>query len=415
LKFNSITYYPPILIKSVLLTLVFFIVSCDSDELQEAAELNNSARELLKTDLSQAKVYAFSALEVATDRSDQFDSYYILGFIENELGNVGMAISHYMEAIELYPESAKSVPVRKNIGQIFYKLGNHNLAIYHFLQAYDYADELKKIDFMVLLGKSYMANEDFLTAGEYFQLAIKESKDKSLSTKLIALYNLEGLRYKKSGDIDKAREYYQLVISMEGTSSAIDEKVGVAYHNLGDSYLIEGNLQNASANFQKALQLKTKASSIYLTNMDLGECYLKLNQYELAEKHLMDAYESYSSLKTNPNSIKLFQHLVLLNQIKGNKDKALEYSNKFNSEMSSYYETRDRHLQATSIAAVKSFANLYEEGLSNKKVIKKTVYSIWAIAAGGVLSLVLMIMLWLRFVKRKSKMQYELMELIEGL
>ena len=94
---------------------------------------------------------------------------------------------------------------------------------------------------------------------------------------------------------------------------------------------------------------------------------------------------------------------------------ALEFSNKFNSETSKYYQTRDKHLQATSIAAVKSYANLYEEGLSNKKVIKKTVYSIWAIAAGGVLSLILMIMLWLRFVRRKSKMQYELMELIEGL
>ncbi|MCR9250407.1 MAG: tetratricopeptide repeat protein [bacterium] len=388
--------------------------SCESEEVQEATELNATAKSLLKTDLSQAKVYAFSALEVANNKADRFESYFILGYIENELGNLGTSISHYMEAIELYPDEQKSVSIRKNLGQIFQKLGNYDLAIYHFLQGFEHTRNEKRVEFMLYLGKAYMWNEDFHTAGEYFHLAITEAKENSYLKLLASSYNLEGLRNKKAGDLDKAREYYQLVVDLKDAPS-YEMRAGIAYHNLGDSYLIEGDLNSAKEYFKSALKLRERKSAKYITNMDLGECYLKLGEYSEAELYLNEAKELYGSFTADPDDMKLFQHLMILSQVKGNTDKALEYSNKFNSEMSSYYETRDKHLQATSIAAVKSFANLYEEGLSNKKVIKKTVYSIWAIAAGGVLSLVLMVMLWLRFVKRRSKMQYELMELIEGL
>ncbi len=399
---------------SLILALSLFVSCNDSDNL-EAAELNETARKLLATDLSQAKVYAFSALEVATSKKDQFDSYYILGYIENKLGNVGTAISHYMEAIELYPDDATSISVRKNLGRIFQRLGNYNLAIYHYLEAFEHTQGEKRVDFLILLGKAYMNDGDLSVAGEYFQLAIDESKSESYDRFLAIAYNLEGLRNKKLGNLEEARKYYNLVIDTYSSNERFGKRIGVAYHNLGDSYLIEGDIESAIGFFKSALIYQSNSSDVYLTNMDLGECYLKLKKFEDAETYLSIAQELYGSFTPNHDDIKIFQHLTELNQGLGNKDRALEYSNKFNSEMSSYYETRDKHLQATSIAAVKSFANLYEEGLSNKKVIKKTVYSIWAIAAGGVLSLVLMIMLWLRFVKRKSKMQYELMELIEGL
>lgn len=413
MKLFKFKYYPPILIKLYFVTTLLF-VGCTPDQEEEAAELNSVARGLLKSDLSQAKVYAFSALEVATSKSDQFDSYFILGYIENKLGNTGSAISHYMEAIELYPDEVKSVSVRKNLGKIFQKIGNHDLAIYHYLQAFEHTNEKKRLEFIVLLGNAYMSNEDWLTAGEYFALAIEESTRLNNLKLLTGSYNLEGLRRRKIGELEEARKYYQKVIEY-ADDETLKERVGVAYHNMGDSYLVEGELKLAEQYFTKAIDYRVKKRSTYLTYMDLGECKLLSRNYEEAGRYLNQAFDLYGSFEAGPDEIKIFHHLTSLNQVLGNKDKALEYSNKFNSETSNYYETRDRHLQATSIAAVKSFANLYEEGLSNKKVIKKTVYSIWAIAAGGVLSLVLMVMLWLRFVKRRSKMQYELMELIEGL
>lgn len=390
------------------------MTGCDDSEEQEAGELNEIARKMMSTDLAQAKVYAFSALDVATTKKDQFDSYFILGYVENKLGNVGSAISHYMEAIELYPDEVKSISVRKNLGRIFQRLGNNDLAIYHYLQAFEHTQGSKRVDFLILLGRAYMSNDDLNVAGEYFQFAIEESRKNDHLKFLAIAYNLEGLRNKKLGDLTKARQYYNQVIELKNHES-LKQRVGIAYHNLGNSYLIEGNVDEAVSHFEAALNYRVKDSEKYLTNMDLGECFIKLENYSKAEIHLSQALNLYGTFTADPDDIKLFQHLTTLNQISGNKDKALEFSNKFNSETSKYYQTRDKYLQATSIAAVKSYANLYEEGLSNKKVIKKTVYSIWAIAAGGVLSLVLMIMLWLRFVKRKSKMQYELMELIEGL
>lgn len=408
--YQSYTRY----IRLVMVLVAFSFLGCSDNEGPTAFELNQNASSLLSSDLNQAKVYAFSALEVADSKEDQFQSYFILGYVENKLGNVGMAISHYMEAIELFPEDSKSIGVRKNLGKIFERLGNHSLAIYHFLQAYDYTQGKDRVEFLILLGKAYMSEGDLNVAGEYFQLAIEESKFNNFSNLLAIAYNLEGLRYKKAGNLEIARKYYHYVTEYS-TNQDFNQRVGIAYHNLGNSYLIEGELDKAISYFTEALKFQEKKSEIFLSNMDLGECYLKLRMFKEAESYLMNAHDLYGSFTPDHDDIKLFQHLTELSQGKGDKDMALMYSNKFNSETFKYYETRDKHLQATSIAAVKSFANLYEEGLSNKKVIKKTVYSIWAIAAGGVLSLVLMIMLWLRFVKRKSKMQYELMELIEGL
>ncbi len=397
-----------------LILVLVLAFGCSESEEQDAAELNSIARELIPSDLSQAKVYAFSALEVAEDKANQYESYFLLGYIENKLGNTGVAISHYMEAIELYPEDEKSMLARKNLGRIFQQLGNYNLAIFHYLQAFEYAVDENRIEFLILLGRSYMNLGDLNVAQEYFHQAISESRNGNYTKWVAVSLNLEGLRSRKAGDLERARKYYLEVIEMKEDPS-LQRRIGIAYHNLGDSYLVEGDIEKAIQYLELALPYRKKNSALFLTNMDLGECHLKLGDLKRAEVYLNKAGELYSSITPSPDKIKIFQHLTNLNQALGNKDKALEYSNKFSSETTNYFQTRDEYLQATSIAAVKSYAHLYEAGLSNKRVIKKTVYSIWAIALGGVFSLALMIFLWFRYVRRRSRMKIEFMKLVEGL
>ena len=215
---------------------------------------------LLINSLVQEKKF-FEAKEILLkDKSKYLLDYfflYILGFLEDKLGNSNQAISNYLESVRLNPSFKES---KFSLGSIYYKLRKldeaklifldlieetkdirsyHNLALILFDQTlYDdsilylkIASNLYPTSYEVhhQLGLVYSKLKKYYEAIKYYDLANKFNEKKDSST----LNNL-GNVYSDLKDYDRAIFCYNQALKFDGDKSKIYNNLAVAYSDIGD-------------------------------------------------------------------------------------------------------------------------------------------------------------------------------------
>ena len=215
---------------------------------------------LLINSLVQEKKF-FEAKEILLkDKSKYLLDYfflYILGFLEDQLGNSNQAISNYLESVRLNPSFKES---KFSLGSIYYKLRKldeaklifldlieetkdirsyHNLALILFDQTlYDdsilylkIASNLYPTSYEVhhQLGLVYSKLKKYYEAIKYYDLANKFNEKKDSST----LNNL-GNVYSDLKDYDRAIFCYNQALKFDGEKSKIYNNLAVAYSDIGD-------------------------------------------------------------------------------------------------------------------------------------------------------------------------------------
>jgi tetratricopeptide (TPR) repeat protein len=215
---------------------------------------------LLINSLVQEKKF-FEAKEILLkDKSKYLLDYfflYILGFLEDQLGNSNQAISNYLESVRLNPSFKES---KFSLGSIYYKLRKldeaklifldlieetkdirsyHNLALILFDQTlYDdsilylkIASNLYPTSYEVnhQLGLVYSKLKKYYEAIKYYDLANKFNEKKDSST----LNNL-GNVYSDLKDYDRAIFCYNQALKFDGDKSKIYNNLAVAYSDIGD-------------------------------------------------------------------------------------------------------------------------------------------------------------------------------------
>ena len=182
---------------------------------------------------------------------------YILGFLEDQLGNSNQAISNYLESVRLNTSFKES---KFSLGSIYYKLRKldeaklifldlieetkdirsyHNLALILFDQTlYDdsilylkIASNLYPTSYEVnhQLGLVYSKLKKYYEAIKYYDLANKFNEKKDSST----LNNL-GNVYSDLKDYDRAIFCYNQALKFDGDKSKIYNNLAVAYSDIGD-------------------------------------------------------------------------------------------------------------------------------------------------------------------------------------
>jgi predicted O-linked N-acetylglucosamine transferase (SPINDLY family) len=183
--------------------------------------------------------------------------FYILGFLEDQLGNSNQAISNYLESVRLNTSFKES---KFSLGSIYYKLRKldeaklifldlieetkdirsyHNLALILFDQTlYDdsilylkIASNLYPTSYEVnhQLGLVYSKLKKYYEAIKYYDLANKFNEKKDSST----LNNL-GNVYSDLKDYDRAIFCYNQALKFDGDKSKIYNNLAVAYSDIGD-------------------------------------------------------------------------------------------------------------------------------------------------------------------------------------
>ena len=220
----------------------------------------NNKNFLLIDSLAQEKKFSEAKELLLKDKNEYLLDYFflfILGSLEDQLGNSDQAISNYLESARLNSSFKES---KFSLGSIYYKLSKldeaklifldlieetkdirsyHNLALILFDQTlYDdsilylkIASNLYPTSYEVhhQLGLVYSKLKKYYEAIKYYDLANKFNEKKDSST----LNNL-GNVYSDLKDYDRAIFCYNQALKFDGDKSKIYNNLAVAYSDIGD-------------------------------------------------------------------------------------------------------------------------------------------------------------------------------------
>ena len=279
----------------------------------------NNKNFLLIDSLAQDRKFSEAKELLLKDKNKYLLDYfykYILGSLEDQLGNSDQAISNYLESINLNPSFKES---KFSLGNIYYKLKKldeaklifldlieqtkdirsyHNLALILFDQnLYDdsiiylkIASNLYPTSYEVhhQLGLVYAKLKKYYEAIKYYSLANKFNEKKDSST----LNNL-GNVYGDLKDHERAIFFYNQALKFNGDKSKIYNNLAVAYSDIGD-------LEKTIYCYEQSLLLNPK-------NLIIRQRYIFYLLYNFESKTLykQEAIKYSEKIDYLPNVLKI--------------------------------------------------------------------------------------------------------------
>jgi len=131
--------------------------------------------------------------------------------------------------------------------------------------------------------------ESINTVNQFIENWKKDKKYQMKRDTVLALfYNLLGLNYRATGDLDKTLEYHQKAIRyQENGTIPSDRRLATYYNNVAYAYQLKGLYREAIDYSMKALQIYESDTRIHKTNMadichTIGGTYYKLGMFDSA-------------------------------------------------------------------------------------------------------------------------------------
>ncbi len=320
------------------------------------------ALELLKTDLDSCKTFSSLLLDKSRRLEDQYGlvkSNFILGYIEKKQGNFGKSIIYYLEALRHaknsdYKDSRKDlVNLLQNTGNIFKQFGNYDLAKNYYEEAMDIsyaANDLKKYAHIIFLTSLVLKEEEnYDKAISLLESAFVHINDIKKST-VPNLYNQLGLIYTEKGDKKSAIENFNKMLKFVESDPKLKHKYSSwAYHNLGNLHFQFAEFHEAIDQFKLAIEYKlaigAKDESIFLSYKDLSESYIRIDQFDSANKYLELAEALIEKSKNIAKHYELYKFQSIVHKAQGNLMGYSEYQDRYASSLEIYLEEQ-RQIEA---------------------------------------------------------------------
>ena len=217
-------------------------------------------------------------------------------------------------------------------------------------------------------------------------------------------YNLLGLVYERSNDFDKAEVYYLKALEVRQNAGLIKD-AAYSYNSLGGLCLSQAKYDEALAHFHKSLKIRKQINDEealsqtygnlaathllkkeYTTSLDyfqkafhrlknstnkyriavnlsaLGEVYIHLKNYDLAESYLLNAEGLAKAMLHKELLVEAYGRLRLLENSRRRFQSAMNYSELMHTYKDSIYTEK----KARQIAEVET---LYESEKKDKKIL----------------------------------------------
>jgi len=212
----------------------------------------------------------------------KWDSY--LGFLYYDLGKIFMMRGLGNTALKSFKEAEKYIDfpgLPKNIAIIYLAKDELDNAIYEFKRAISYQREEKTMPpLYVDLGNVYLKIEKYELAEAAFKDALK------INFNLLTEADLEQ---------NRTDEELEELVKLK---NKINSNIFYTYHRLAETYLRQDKMEESLAELKKAISItyqnrEEKMPPLYV---DLGNAYLKLGRYELAETAFDDALKIDSNI-----------------------------------------------------------------------------------------------------------------------
>ena len=297
------------------------------------ARLNESYK-YIKSNPEKAVAMASDAYDMVKGTDD--DYIKTIGFVG--LGYVSYGIRDYESAYRNYTEALSrmesldtvdlnaKVAVLKQLAMICSKFNNHEQSIEFRKQSWDvikeYAEKFPEImkekkadrlltDIPYFLASEYEKKGAHQTAGKLLMQLWEEAEDKKDIKTHARVLNKLGQIKKANGEFSEALNYFGLVAS---EPEASQKHRAIAYHNLGETYLAQGEWERAESNYLLALGLKEDLKnerSTFLTYMGLGELEYKKNDMQAAINHWEKGLSIFDKVEGEPELYDVYNWLQL--------------------------------------------------------------------------------------------------------
>lgn len=200
--------------------------------------------------------YSTEALKFFTERKNKYGEARILAelaLLDENQGRWEIAKKRLRYVLALYTElnyTQGIADVSSDLGAIEGETGHYDLAIGYFLNSLKLHEHLNDdVTLMVTamnLGSLYLQHDDSVKAGKYLFMAEALCKKIPLSDKVISLYNLIGIYYATTGNLDMALTYFNNDLKLSDKPQFVQSHM--------ESLLYLGNFYRDLGQFDKSLQ-----------------------------------------------------------------------------------------------------------------------------------------------------------------
>jgi class 3 adenylate cyclase len=304
------------------------------------------------------------------------------------------AIQSFDSAVILYTlidDQEGLLKAVNNIGNTYRIMGNYDEALYHFIESLRISEQIeyhKGIAYASLnIGLIYSLGRDkdetkglpyFLRALEICQ----ETDDKRCIA--YALNNIS-LAYISTKEYDRALEYLEQSLELKKSSNDLFG-VATAYNNIGDVYTLIGEFQTSIDYNNQALEIYQELNDsrgLVHSLLDIAKAYTNLEQYDLAEKNLEQAYTHSQSVESlhikSATYLYMYQfyetindyrealrYHILYNEI--NDSIYTETSSEQMAEMRTQYETEKKEAEIHQLTNEKTIRDLQLKKSENQRI-----------------------------------------------
>jgi len=287
-------------------------------------------------DLEQAGFYWEQVLEWQNKRNDSLglgNIYNNFGMLYETRGLLDSATYCYEKALGLYELHGTDFHggmIYNNLGLVFQKQGFYPQAITSFLAAlsrFEAADKQRAVSVALNnLGMVHNQQHSYEEALQCYRRALVLKQEIEDIHGMATAYNNIGAVFTELNELDSAILYHQRSLDLKKQMG--DEMgVGISLNNLGSAYEKQGHLERARdlqiQAYQRAEQSNSQ-SDLARASVDLGRVYLKLNQFNQAQRYFELSLMFSRVVKERENQLKVYHGLYQLYKGRDNA-KALQY------------------------------------------------------------------------------------------
>ncbi len=350
------------------------------------------AESFLSVNYDSAIFYAKVSLKNSTSDNNRYYSHYILGTSYLKKKQYFESTKNLLTALELIPDDAifykDKASILKNLGVISGRFKAYDFAIKYYKQALSFVAEKNKAGILYNLGIIYKYKKEYDESIDLFNEGIELNKKFDNKLRQVKISLQLGLLYAEKDNFEKSESYLNQVISNEKMLENAKYS-GKSYHAIANNYIELNDHSTAILYFEKALKKYKSNSDRFVTEMDLGNCYLQIGSVEQALISLENAKKLYLFVSPNPEFSKVFDLLATAYEMKSNNSLTKENLRQYNKELTKFIDQKNELITLLN-------QNRFEDFINNQTAFKALLTKIFTykniiliISVVGLLSFIL--------------------------
>ncbi|GEM_PF-1108107 len=405
----------------VTLLLAFGLSSHGQNHRDSFTEKMDLALSLARKNSEEAIKQAGLALEIAKEARDEWAvavGVSTMGRISYLMRDYEVAYVNYSDALNLLRKSDTTdydneLNILRHLAIINSKYSNYDESISLRLEAQNvaksYLSKYPKIaedrghlgmlnDISYFLAVEYGKKGAHKTAGDMLMKLWQRAEDKDDIVMHARVLNKLGEIKKKNGEYKEAAEYFGLIVAEREVSKKYK---AMAYHNLAETYMVQGNYSKAESFYLNALDFKKEiadARSTFITYQGLGELAYKKGDMQEAINYWETGLGIFDKVEGEPELYSIYNSLQLAYM-----DVDVEKAKTFNQthmQLNDFY-VRNQTFQREDDAAKREALSMLIDKQRQKRVDaaqrQQFIREFWPVFLGVALLVIFSIFLGVRY------------------